>query len=611
VRFGEARNPGGDGDGRGPAENRDLRACKREAARMTIRIRMAGVTKDAQVLVSSPRAADVRYRFLRLLPLLLAWALSTPSVMALPLTGAWRVAQADESPASVADTGLTAFDPTVLTVIPHSAGAAWVVLRPAGGSWPAGELALQVHDPGLQTISFFPDEAPARRASMLKPDPNGWPGYGRIAFRFQPREPHAPALLRFEATDALASPVHFSVVPAAHFQRQDGRWVAFASACFAVMLAMAIMALVFAVELRDLTFVYYAGYLLSYVLIQSIQTGYAAEPLEWNWLAAAPHAWGRAATAASVVFTTLFLARFAELAIYSPRLRRVVLALGYAVTALMLLGAFPWPSTRALASALINPLLILGGPVLLAASLSAAWRGSRYAVFFLVGWTPLLVFTVLSSLQLYGMLPRLLWVTDATIAAGALEALVLSLGLADRSLQLRRDRDRARRLAEIDPLTSVLNRRAFSERLLPEIERSQRLKRSFALLFLDLDDFKLLNDTRGHGAGDEALTALVRLLRRELREQDFIGRHGGEEFVVALPACDLARAGEVAERLRQQLQMLAIPATPTGAVLTVSIGVAVLRARETADSLVARADRAMYAAKAAGRNRVAIEDASA
>jgi diguanylate cyclase (GGDEF)-like protein len=536
------------------------------------------------------------------------------SVQALPLHGGWRAAQREEPPDQVlraGNAGFTAFDPSRLTVVPHSRGPGWIKLTPADDAWPPGEWVVQIHDPGLQTLSFFPKDEPVQRASLLDPAPDNWPGYGRIAFHFHPRNAREAVLLRVEATDALASPLHFSVVPAAQFQREDGRWVAFVSACFAVMLAMVVMALVFALELRDLTFVYYAGYMLSYALIQTIQTGYAAEPLEWRWLAAAPHAWGRAATAASVVFTTLFLSRFAELATYAPRLRKLVLGLGAAVTLLMVLGMLPWQLMGRVASALVNPLLILGGPLLLVASLRAALRGSRYAWFFLVGWTPLLVFTVLSSLQLYSMLSDWLWVTDATIAAGAFEALVLSLGLADRSLQLRRDRDIARRLADIDSLTTVLNRRAFTQRLLSEIELSHRLKRGLSLLFLDLDDFKTLNDTYGHGAGDQALVSLVRLLRRELREQDFIGRYGGEEFVVALPACEHIRACEVAERLRQQLQSQAIATGATGAVLTVSIGVATLRARETADSLVARADRAMYAAKSAGRNRVTSENSLA
>lgn len=566
----------------------------------------------------SPKASPCSFRGLlrlgSLLLVLLALPLPLPA-QALPLQGTWRAVQANESPMqalAAADVPWVAFEPSMLTVIPRSGRGTWVLLTPAAGIWPTAEWALQVHDPGLQTVSYFPADGPAQRASLLRPDPSAWPGYGRIAFRIWLREAHAPVLLRFEATDALASPVHFSVVSAAKFHRQDGRWLAFASASLAVMLAMAIMALVFAVELRDLTFVYYAGYLLSYAVIQLIQTGYAAEPLEWNSVATSPHAWGRVATAASVVFTTLFLARFAELATYAPRLRIGVLGLGAAVAALMALGTLPWLAAGALVSSLINPLLILGGPVLLVASLRAAWRGSRYAWFFLIGWTPLLVFTVLSSLQLYSKLSDWLWVTDATLAAGAFEALVLSLGLADRALQLRRDRDQARMLADIDPLTSVLNRRAFSQRLLPEIELSHRLKHGFSLLFLDLDEFKALNDTHGHGAGDQALVALVRLLRRELREQDFIGRYGGEEFVVALPACQLPLAREVGERLRQQLQSLAISTGSADTVLTVSIGVATLRARESADSLLARADAAMYAAKAAGRNRVTpAEDAAA
>jgi len=123
------------------------------------------------------------------------------------------------------------------------------------------------------------------------------------------------------------------------------------------------------------------------------------------------------------------------------------------------------------------------------------------------------------------------------------------------------------------------------------------------VLFLDLDRFKELNDQLGHEAGDAALRVLANVMREELREQDLIGRYGGEEFVVALPGADRAHAARVAERIRQRLQDLA-SADPAAAMRTVSIGVATLNAGESTTSLLKRADTAMYAAKAAGRNRV-------
>jgi len=211
--------------------------------------------------------------------------------------------------------------------------------------------------------------------------------------------------------------------------------------------------------------------------------------------------------------------------------------------------------------------------------------------------------TVLGSLQLYGIADGWTWSDEAALGAGALEALILSLGLADRSLALRRDRDNARRLADIDALTGLYNRRGWTDRVLAIDEALHDERQTFSVLFLDLDRFKELNDQLGHEAGDAALRVLANVMREELREQDLIGRYGGEEFVVALPGADRAHAARVAERIRQRLQDLA-SADPAAAMRTVSIGVATLNAGENTTSLLKRADTAMYAAKAAGRNRV-------
>jgi diguanylate cyclase (GGDEF)-like protein len=325
------------------------------------------------------------------------------------------------------------------------------------------------------------------------------------------------------------------------------------------------------------------------------------EPLGWGWLSGALRTLGRIATAASVVFAILFADRFANLRRYLPKGRRLLLGYAALVAALGAIGMVP--GLDALARALINPLLVLGGPLLLFASVLAAARGSRYAVFFLLGWTPLLAVTVIGGLQPYGMLSGWTWAGDATLAAGALEALVLSLGLADRSLALRRDRDQARRLADIDPLTGLHNRRAWSERLFALDEALRREGQPLSLLFLDLDHFKELNDRLGHEAGDAALRAMALAMRAELREQDEVGRYGGEEFVVALPGSDRAHALQAAERIRARLHQRAMH-DPAGAMPTVSIGVATLEPGEDLPTLIKRADGAMYAAKAAGRNRV-------
>lgn len=162
------------------------------------------------------------------------------------------------------------------------------------------------------------------------------------------------------------------------------------------------------------------------------------------------------------------------------------------------------------------------------------------------------------------------------------------------------------RLATIDALTGLSNRRAFVLDLANEMARAQRHTRPLSVILLDVDHFKRINDTHGHASGDAVLAAVGRLLSRSARAGDLVARWGGEEFVVALHHCDLDGAVLAAERIRRDLEATTVE-SPTGAVhITASMGVTALRGHETLDGLVDRADRAMYRAKSAGRNRVEV-----
>jgi diguanylate cyclase (GGDEF)-like protein len=148
--------------------------------------------------------------------------------------------------------------------------------------------------------------------------------------------------------------------------------------------------------------------------------------------------------------------------------------------------------------------------------------------------------------------------------------------------------------ARTDDLTGLHNRRAWSEELARELSRAKREEAPLAVAVLDLDRFKQYNDARGHQAGDRFLKQVAGIWSEELRATDILARHGGEEFVVAMPNTDLEEAEAMLERLRA-----AVPGDQT-----VSAGVCLWNGSETADALIARADAAQYEAKAAGRDRV-------
>ena len=168
------------------------------------------------------------------------------------------------------------------------------------------------------------------------------------------------------------------------------------------------------------------------------------------------------------------------------------------------------------------------------------------------------------------------------------------------------EKDLMARLAITDPLTRIQNRRGLDIRLSDEFSRADRYGSTFSILLLDLDHFKIVNDVYGHDAGDAALREVAELLQAECREPDFAGRWGGEEFMMVLPQSGSAAALSVASRVRELVEKMEIPGIDE---LTSSIGVASFEAGDDTASLFARADRALYAAKRKGRNRVEVAPA--
>jgi len=159
--------------------------------------------------------------------------------------------------------------------------------------------------------------------------------------------------------------------------------------------------------------------------------------------------------------------------------------------------------------------------------------------------------------------------------------------------------------AVTDELTGLYNRRAFADMGDKEVERARRYQRPLSLILFDIDHFKNVNDSYGHPVGDHVLQVLTRLVTRTTRSTDIVCRFGGEEFIVLMPEAGLDEGRAMAERLRQEISRLTVITAGGTLSLTVSLGVAELQAGdENIESLISSADRAMYRAKAAGRNQV-------
>lgn len=217
-------------------------------------------------------------------------------------------------------------------------------------------------------------------------------------------------------------------------------------------------------------------------------------------------------------------------------------------------------------------------------------------------WVTLISFGADETTRFIGALTA---VVVPLIAASACTFVLLSLVDEIRSAHAR-----AEQLASTDALTDTLNRRRFTEVAESALASDGVAGRPTSLLLLDVDDFKAINDRHGHAAGDLSLKLLAGVCRRFLRERDLIARWGGEEFVVLLPGTSEDAARAFANRLKEAVAAERLVEGGLGLSLTVSVGVATRAPVQvpSLDLLVARADAAMYAAKATGKNRVIVAE---
>ncbi|MHB8266968.1 GGDEF domain-containing protein [Bradyrhizobium sp.] len=174
-----------------------------------------------------------------------------------------------------------------------------------------------------------------------------------------------------------------------------------------------------------------------------------------------------------------------------------------------------------------------------------------------------------------------------------------------RGVQLKEAYKRIEELAELDELTGSFNRRCIMRMLDDEIARAHRSKTPFSVALIDLDWFKRINDAYGHPTGDEVLRTFAITVFANIRSIDRFGRYGGEEFLLILPDTPHDVAARIVDRQREIIAELDWSAFSPGMCVTISAGIATLVANEAPDALLARADSALYAAKARGRNRIA------
>lgn len=410
---------------------------------------------------------------------------------------------------------------------------------------------------------------------------------------------------------------------------------------YGVLIGLLLYNLLIFLSVRDRSYPYYIGYVALFGLALACLNGISYQILWPTW-----PLWDDAvlllAIGGSLTCMVLFTNSFLELPTRQPVLGRMLRTAAWLLGAITLASPF-FTYRHAIqletASVFLLAILMIGAGI-------SAWRhGYRPAYYFLLAWSFMVTGIVVYACVSFGVLPKN-FLTEYGIQFGSgIEMSLLSLGLAyrfkllrEQNLQLQQEaterlehrvsertnelnramgelRTANRRLHEFslrDGLTGVHNRRYLDETLAHAVAQARERKASIALLMIDIDHFKRINDTCGHLAGDDCLRTVADVLRRHIREgDDFVARYGGEEFVVLLPGAtrdDAARRGEI---LRCEVAALRIDGHGATISLTISLGLAAMDGSDLhsgADKLIRAADAALYRAKREGRNRLVIAD---
>lgn len=442
--------------------------------------------------------------------------------------------------------------------------------------------------------------------------------------------------VRVQTASSVQFPVSLRTQPAFHAEVQAE--VLLHGLYFGVMLAMLVYNLFLYLSVREASYLWYVLWVAGAAGFVGATGGFGFQYLwpdrpHWN----GPIRVGL--LAGSVGFACLFAYQFLDLRRQSPRLGATVLAIGLPSLAIAIASPIaPYGVLIRLAIATA----LAGAAIGFVIGISRLRDGFAPAKYYLIAWSVVLVGAATLALNKIGVLPHNVITENASQVGGALQVVLLSFGLAARLADERRWREQAqaqairtqreanesleqrvnertraleeanarlRDMSQTDGLTGLRNRRHFDEQVLLEAHRAARTRVDFALLLIDIDHFKRINDTHGHLAGDECLRQVAATLKEQVRRAtDTVARYGGEEFCAILPAISADGASQLAEQVRLQIERTVVAWGDAQIRLTVSVGVCCgsPSTPQEAQAMLQQADAALYESKRLGRNRVTL-----
>lgn len=406
--------------------------------------------------------------------------------------------------------------------------------------------------------------------------------------------------IRVETPDPMVVPLYL-LNPETSRLRQMQQELSYGVVYGFLLALMAYNAILFA-SLRSSRYLYYALYLAMFVAMNVAYTGHG-----FDWIWPDSPVWQQWSNPVLMVLYgvsgLVFAIRFLDLRVYFPRVRKAVI--GFCAAFGSLLAGAILAGNQKVALLAAFSFAFLFSIVMLALGVISVRAGQKPAKYFLIAAVTAMVGALLTTLAVWGFIPHNVWTFRAVEIGMLFDATLLALALAYQLRIGQEERIRAERLAQLDPLTGLNNRRAFYDKTGPLWSHAVRHGHPTSVMLLDIDLFKQINDAHGHAHGDEVLKATAAILRQSVRLGDVLARWGGEEFIVFLPETDQAEATILAERLRVAIADMRVPHKTGASAVTASFGIAQKKpAHLTLDDLIAAADGCLYQSKQQGRNRV-------
>lgn len=446
---------------------------------------------------------------------------------------------------------------------------------------------------------------------------------------------HADIYLRVKTSSTLQVPI--TIWPTRDFWQVDKINTYMDGVFFGGIFIMVLYNFFIFLSVKDRAYLFYVLYMLSLLLVQAANRGIGYQLL-WPYSPFFQNVVIVPSLAGVVVFASLFFISLLDLKTFHPKLNRIFV-IGILLTTICAFSQVYFPYSTALKLTALAIVLI--GLLGLLVALKLWMNGNRLAGYYIAGWGALIFAFMIYIASVFDLIPRTFFVEYVTMMGGLAEVIIFSFALADRINFERRMRIESQaalleaqqeinrkldirvqqrtkeleianaKLQEMsfsDGLTGVKNRRYFDERIVAEYKRAFREQKYLALLMLDIDHFKDVNDQHGHQIGDDCLVEVARIFKKNInRPGDTLYRYGGEEFSVLLPETDLKGAELVAEKLRTSMEQVKVYSSDGQLIpIRISVGVAsyVPTLRTGVDNLIKRADEQLYRAKREGRNRV-------